>query len=54
MTDKRVQNAQKMRDLFDKVHGDYSKLTAEDKAAFDALTGSEAGSKEAFTRMGGH
>jgi len=52
--DKRLENAKLMRSLFEKSGGQYSKFTAEDKAAFDKLTGGETQSKEAFSRMGGN
>lgn len=47
----RVESAGKMRGYFDKSKGNYDALSAEDKAALDKLTGSEAKSREAFGHM---
>lgn len=51
LTQKRVDAAGKMRSYFDKSNGNYDSLSAEDKAALNALTGSEAHSREAFGHM---
>ena len=51
VTQKRVADATKMRSYFDKSRGNYDSLSAEDKTALNALTGSEAHSREAFTHM---
>ena len=37
----RVDKATQMRAIFDKVNGDYSKLTPDDKASFQKLNGSD-------------
>jgi len=47
----RVDAAGKMRSYFDKANGNYDSLSAEDKAALNKLTGSEAHSREAFGHM---
>lgn len=47
----RVDSAGKMRSYFDKAQGNYDALSPEDKAALNALTGSEKHSKEAFGHM---
>ncbi len=51
LTAKRVDSAGKMRSYFDKSHGNYDALSPEDKTALNALTGSEAHSREAFGHM---
>ena len=40
-----------LRSYFDKSNGNYDALSAEDKAAVDKITGSEANSRTAFGHM---
>lgn len=52
VTAKRVDAAKDIRSYFDKSHGNYDALSAEDKEALNKLTGSEANSHTAFGHMG--
>lgn len=49
VTDKRLQATKTIRSMFDKAHGKYEALSAEDKEALDKVTGSEENSKKAFS-----
>lgn len=48
---KKVEMAKNMRAYFDKVHGDYAQLSAEDKAAYVKLAGSDAKAQELWDLM---
>ena len=49
--EKSVENAKTMRTLFDKVGGDFDKLSPEDKAAFIKLFENEAKAMDTWNRM---
>ncbi len=50
---KRVETASTLRSFYEKSNGNYDALSADDKAAMNKQTGSEANSKKAMMFMGG-
>lgn len=49
-----IDNAVKMRELFVKANGNYDSLSAEDKAAYVKLAGSEAAGQAQWKTMSSH